>query len=508
MPSNPRWTHRVRRYGNGLGGGSWEVAMSASPKSRDVVRDDGLWQEDYRKNDVHWYELSLVSWQELRRVGKYQCGITVPREGGHESALQIVTDHLESWYQNDSTDEERNRVGQVHGLPFAGVANTRRVTHRPTSAGSAVSAEPSMVVDDDVSRAFGAIIGAARDAAVQAARQVISEVTVSGGGMSDDEREQLRQLSGHVDRVALALADDISDIKSGVADQGERFAAQINELAAQVNQTRTVVVREPWSGGTVTVQNTHNGFDTVLARTGDGIHSWLYGPAGTGKSTLGKQVFEALGLECHTISATPDMMRHHFFGTVNPLTGEFRETPFYRAYKFGGGLLIDEADNMSGSFFAGLNDGLASGSMLFDNGEVVERHERFRCIASGNTVGHGATALYRRQQLDEATLDRFTYFYVGLDEAIEDAGVAARLGDASQAADLIRVVRVARRNVDQHNLRTVVTPRAAFDGARMLALGEPLVNVVRDRILRGCGPDVGAKLLADTGFDYDTVMGG
>lgn len=502
MPSNPRWTHRVRRSGNGLGA-SWEVAMSVSPKSRDVVRDDGLWQEDYYKNDVHWYELSLVSWQELRRVGKYQCGITVPREGGHESALQIVTDHLETWF-GDASDEVRERVCQIHGLPFAGLANTRRVTHRPTSAAPAVSAEPSMVVDDDVSRAFGAIIGAARDAAVQAARQVISEVTVSGGGMSDDEREQLRQLSGHVDRVALALADDIGETKSGLVS----LRAELERVMIHVNQSRTIEVREPWSGATVTVQNTHNGFDTVLARTGDGIHSWLYGPAGTGKSTLGKQVFEALGLECHTISATPDMMRHHFFGTVNPLTGEFRETPFYRAYKFGGGLLIDEADNMSGSFFAGLNDGLASGSMLFDNGEVVERHERFRCIASGNTVGHGATALYRRQQLDEATLDRFTYFYVGLDEAIEDAGVAARLGDASQAADLIRVVRVARRNVDQHNLRTVVTPRAAFDGARMLALGEPLVNVVRDRILRGCGPDVGAKLLADTGFDYDTVMGG
>lgn len=502
MPSNPRWTYRVR-FTDGL----WWGAASVEPVDRLIVTDDGLWQSDYRTNTVYWMPLSDLSWQELRRVGKYQCGITVPREGGHDAALQIVTAHLDSWLMTVADTEQRERACSQLGVPFAGSGQRVRPP-RPVSAPSYPRSEPVVTVDDDATRAFAAIIAAARQAALDAVGSVPSAPSGGGGGV--DLSELTERVDG-IDRRQEATKDmtfALSGLVRELQEANERLSGDVQRALIHVNQSRVIEVRAPFTGATTTIQGAHHMFDTLLARTADGIHSWLYGPAGTGKSTLAKQVFQAMGIQSVTLSVTPDMMRHHFFGTVNALTGEFRETAFYQAYKYGWGILLDECDNATASFLNGLNDGLASQSMTFDNGEVVERHPMFRCIAAGNTVGHGATAMYRRNQLDEATLDRFTYCYIGLDESIEDAGVAARLSDQSVASDLIRVVRVARRNVDTHNLRMVVTPRAAFDGARMLELGEPMVNVMRDRILRGCNRDVGDKILEGTGFTFDQVMGG
>ena len=67
-------------------------------------------------------------------------------------------------------------------------------------------------------------------------------------------------------------------------------------------------------------------------------------------------------------------------------------------------------------------------------------------------------------------------------------------------ADLLRLVRVSRQNVTDNNLRVVITPRATLDGAKMLALGEPMDNVIRDRIIRGCSPDIAEKILNGTGY--------
>ena len=506
MPSNPRWTYRVR-FTDGL----WWGAASVEPVDRLIVTDDGLWQSDYRTNTVYWLPLADLSWQELRRVGKYQCGITVPREGGHDTALRIVRDHLDGWLMTVADTESRERACSQLGIPFAGGGQRVRPS-RPVSATGGVTSpvtprsEPVVTVDDDATRAFGAIIAAARQAALDA----VGNMPSASGGSSVDVSELTERIDG-VDRRQEATKDmafALSGLVRELQEANERLSGDVQRALIHVNQSRVIEVRSPFTGATTTVQGAHHMFDTLLARTADGIQSWLYGPAGTGKSTLAKQVFEAMGLRAVPLSVTPDMMRHHFFGTVNALTGEFRETAFYQAYKNGWGILLDECDNATASFLNGLNDGLASQSMTFDNGEVVERHPMFRCIAAGNTVGHGATAMYRRNQLDEATLDRFTYCYIGLDESIEDAGVAARLSDQTAASDLIRVVRVARRNVDTHNLRMVVTPRAAFDGARMLELGEPMLSVVRDRILRGCSRDVGDKILDGTGFTFDQVMGG
>jgi cobaltochelatase CobS len=85
-------------------------------------------------------------------------------------------------------------------------------------------------------------------------------------------------------------------------------------------------------------------------------------------------------------------------------------------------------------------------------------------IAAGNTFGRGASREYvGRQQLDAATLDRFTVFEVDYDEALE---LAIAGND-----DWTRYVQKVRKAVEREKVRAIVSPRASISGAKLLAVG-------------------------------------
>ncbi len=140
---------------------------------------------------------------------------------------------------------------------------------------------------------------------------------------------------------------------------------------------------------------------------------YLFGPTGSGKTSLIKQlaaklnypVFEITG---HSRLETPDMIGHLAVQNGNM---EYQYGPLSLAMKFGGLFLLNEIDLLDPSTAAGLNS-ILDGSPLCiaeKGGELIVPHSNFRFVATANTNGaQDEMGLYQgtlRQNL--AFLDRF-----------------------------------------------------------------------------------------------------
>lgn len=140
---------------------------------------------------------------------------------------------------------------------------------------------------------------------------------------------------------------------------------------------------------------------------------YLFGPAGSGKTSLIKQLsaklnYPVFSITGHSRLEFPDMVGHL---TVEKGTMIFQYGPLALAMKYGGLLLLDEIDLLDPSTAAGLN-GVLDGEPLCipENGsEIIHPHSLFRFAATANTNGGSdETGLYQgtlRQNL--AFMDRF-----------------------------------------------------------------------------------------------------
>lgn len=215
----------------------------------------------------------------------------------------------------------------------------------------------------------------------------------------------------------------------------------------------------------VEIDNVHEKFEDVLeVATAGGINIFLQGKPGTGKSTLPKQIAEALGLDFYQISLHAAIDPSELFG-VRYADGTYYETPFYQAYKNGGVFIFDEVDNGNPNILAAMNESLSGDKVTFGNGELVAKHDDFICFGTANTWGYGATAEFvGRMPLDAATLDRFSYKV----EIDYDNNLEAKIcGNKAWA----KVVQGYRANADKKKVKKFITPRASIAGAKMLAKG-------------------------------------
>src|SRR5215217_6156820 len=81
---------------------------------------------------------------------------------------------------------------------------------------------------------------------------------------------------------------------------------------------------------------------------------------------------------------------------------------------------MDEIDAGNANVIIQVNAALSNGYCSFPDG-MVQRHDDFIFLASANTFGDGASRQYvGRNQLDAATLDRFTTLVWEIDEELEE----------------------------------------------------------------------------------------
>lgn len=235
------------------------------------------------------------------------------------------------------------------------------------------------------------------------------------------------------------------------------------------------------------VRGFHKSFGTLLKMVGAGLHAYLPGPAGSGKSTAGEQVADKLGLEFYCQSVGQQTTQSHLLGYMDA-NGNYVTTTFRKAFEEGGVFLLDEVDAGNANVLTVLNSALANGLCSFPDG-MVRMHANFRCIAAANTFGTGADRQYvGRNQLDAASIDRFAFLEWGYDEELE-------LQIASNQ-EWTRFVQRVRRVVSDLKIRHVVSPRASINGSKLLAAGMDRASVEESTIWKGMDPATRAKVVA------------
>ena len=243
---------------------------------------------------------------------------------------------------------------------------------------------------------------------------------------------------------------------------------------------KTVTVDNLATGKKVDIGLTHNKFEDVLKAVSARLNVFLVGEAGSGKTTAGVKVAEALNLEFASMSVSGETSIIDFFG-YKDANGNINSTEFQRFYTDGGVFLIDEFDAGNPNVLAVINQALANGSCMFAEG-MKTRHDDFVCMASGNTVGHGATSEYiGRNAIDGATLDRFVQIEFNIDENLETA--------ISSNRDWCEMVQKIRANARAKEVRAIITPRATLYGEKLIATGMDIETVLKYTVYKGLNDD-------------------
>lgn len=146
---------------------------------------------------------------------------------------------------------------------------------------------------------------------------------------------------------------------------------------------------------------------------------YVFGPTGSGKTSLIKQLASRLQYPVFAVNAHGRLEFQDLVGhlTVENGSMRFQYGPLAMAMRFGGIFLLDEFDLLDPSTAAGLNSILDGEPLCIpeNGGEIIVPHEMFRFCATANTNGASdETGLYQgamRQNI--ALMDRFWLCEVG-----------------------------------------------------------------------------------------------
>jgi hypothetical protein len=256
-------------------------------------------------------------------------------------------------------------------------------------------------------------------------------------------------------------------------------AAEFAKLAPRVLELKV------GSAPKIKIAEYHKSLPVVLTAVAAGVHPFLVGPAGSGKTTLAEQVAKSLGRKFYMAARVTSEFK--LTGFIDA-TGSCVRTQFREAYEKGGVFLFDEIDASDPDALTAFNAGLANGQCDFPDG-MVKAHKDFVAIAAGNTYGRGADRQYvGRNQLDAATLDRFTVFDVDYDEQLEMT--------IANDADWTKWVQRVRRAVELEKVRHIVSPRASITGAKLLAAGMDRTDVENATVWKGLPTDARSRVEA------------
>ena len=213
----------------------------------------------------------------------------------------------------------------------------------------------------------------------------------------------------------------------------------------------------------------------------------MVGPAGSGKTTLAKNLAESLGLEFGFISLSQGVTESHLLGRLLPQADgswEYKASRFIEIFENGGVFLLDEIDAADANLMVAINAALANGVLANPNGQIHHRHERTIIIAAANTWGRGADASYvGRNALDASTLDRFVMStaFVDYDAQLEER-ICGDLTDG-QRAELLKWVHGLRESIKENRIRRIASTRLVAGSAAALRAGRTL-NSIKDRFFR------------------------
>lgn len=266
-----------------------------------------------------------------------------------------------------------------------------------------------------------------------------------------------------MDRNAHALA--ISALEGRLDKQAKALEMAV-ELLKSVRPVEITIHRgdESW---TLPQGHRHPQFETLLrcasSRQSDGYHPniWVAGPAGSGKTTGGRMLAQALNLPFFFNGAVS--MEHKLIG-FRDAHGTYHSTPFREGYTKPAVYQFDDVDSSDNSALLALNAALANGECDFAD-RLLPRHPDSIILATANTWGLGATADYvGRVKIDAAFLSRFPIkIHWPYDEAFER--------NISTNPDWAKRVQRARHAAQAQGIKVIIDPRHTIAGAALIQSG-------------------------------------
>lgn len=247
--------------------------------------------------------------------------------------------------------------------------------------------------------------------AVNKARDGLTKLVV--GGPAVDEAALTKRVLEHVTQLIDSARDDHAKaMTKGV----------LEEIRKELLKYRPVEIITGGKSKKLKARQ-HIAFERVVQLASQRVNVLMTGPAGCGKTYLGAQVAEALGMDFSSISCSVGMSESQLAGWLLPTgkggTFEYQPAPFINMYEKGGVFLLDEIDAGDANTLTFTNKALANAGFYIPQRlkkPYVQKHADFVALAAANTFGTGANAQYvGRNQLDAATLDRFKAGTVVLD---------------------------------------------------------------------------------------------
>lgn len=234
---------------------------------------------------------------------------------------------------------------------------------------------------------------------------------------------------------------------------------------------------------------------TQRQRNGQLLNVMMKGPAGSGKTTIAKSIGKALERKATVISCSAGMSEAQLFGRLLPLGagGAFKyvESPFVKAYRTGGVILLDEVDGADSNLMLALNAAVDNGGIEIEAraanelDTLVTRHPETIILAGANTFGTGPDTVYvGRNALDGAFLNRFYPVEIGYDAAIEEqCGTPA----------VVARVQTIRLKAEQAKIRRIVSTRMILQMDAAITAGATLEHAT-SQLLASWSRDERAKV--------------
>ena len=226
-------------------------------------------------------------------------------------------------------------------------------------------------------------------------------------------------------------------------EAGGVFSAMVNGIAIAVQQQVLNAINAqlderlanlPTGGGTTTIKlqkvdgttterettfTITEDYKQVLNCAANRLPVYLFGPAGTGKTTFAMEIAKDLNLPCYIQGTTNDIFALQGIKLPN---GDYIKSNVQKAVENGGVLLLDECDSYPEDVQTWFNSLLANRKISFTDCGTIEAHKDLVIIGAGNTNGNGQNDKYLRQQFDGAFLNRFAIKkFVGYSQIAEDA---------------------------------------------------------------------------------------
>lgn len=276
-------------------------------------------------------------------------------------------------------------------------------------------------------------------------------------------------------------AVDMAKVREIVQEEFARLAAEDTKKAAKVLKAVAKV-----KGGAKEVHCAK--YDRILAKVSRGRRVYLHGPAGSGKSHTAEQIASDLGLTFY--GQTTIQFAHDVRG-YGDASGSFVDTPFYKAFAFGGLYFQDEYDRSNAEAAIVLNSALANGWYDFPVVGRVEAHPDFRFMAAGNTLMKGADDGYiTGQEIDPSSRDRFDfYFEVGYLREVE-------LHIAHGNAEIVDFVEDVRQAIKSCGIEHVVSYRATAAMTDEVENENDLVACCEEGVFKGLDVDARREIHA------------